>query len=101
MIKKGFFKAVAVGTTVWTLTKNIQKRLHENYTKRATCCSKQILEEPPHKTVVRPLTSHLINHSSKTKKLGTAGRSKDEFICDIFLRTPTHGRASVGGSPKT
>ena len=56
----------------------------------------QILRAIPQNevTTVRPLTSHLTNHPSKTKSL-------DELINDVLLRTPTHGRASIGRAART
>ena len=33
--------------------------------------------------------------------LNTAGGAKDELISDVFLRTPSHGRASVGRPART
>ena len=50
--------------TTITLTKCQEKKLHKD----AACCFEQILEAAPYKTAVQPLTSHLTNHSSKTKK---------------------------------
>ena len=40
------------------------------------------------RVTLRPLTSNLTNHPSKTIK--TCWRSKDEFIRDVLLWTPAH-----------
>ena len=68
--------------------------LHKN----AICYFERILEAAPHKTAaVQPLTSCLANHSSKTKKhAGSCWRSKDKYISNILLRTPTHGHTGLG-----
>ena len=46
----------------------------------------------PQKTTVRPLASHLTNHSSKTNKTCSALPGKqDELISGVLLQTPEHG----------
>ena len=63
------------------------------------CCFKQILEATPYKsTAVQPFTSHLTNHS---RHAGHCWRSKDEFISNVFLWTPTHGHTSIGQPVKS
>ena len=71
--KKGFFsKSGPVGTTLWIHSLDSHEMLVENVWwqiyKNATCSFEQILEETPHKTVVRPLASHLTNHPGQTNK---------------------------------
>ena len=72
--------------------------LHKN----AACCFEQILEAAPYKTaVVRPLTSYLINHPSKTSKTCCALLKKDKLMSNVLLWTHTHGLTSVGRPAKT
>ena len=62
------------------------KKLEGELPNDAMCYFEQILEAAPYKTAtVRSLTSHLENHPSKNK-----------FINEILLWTPTHGYNSVG-----
>ena len=64
--------------------------LHKN----ATSAFEQILEAAPYETaVVRPLVSHLSNHTSKTNK--TYWRSREELSNDVLLWTSTHGHTSI------
>ena len=41
------------------------------------------------------------NQIRRTRNAGHCWRSKDEFICDALLWTPSHGRASVGRPIRT
>ena len=53
------------GCTTWTLKKHIGEKLHKN----AMIYCEQILERTNNeKTAVRPLSSHITNHPSKTNK---------------------------------
>ena len=55
------------GRTSWTITKRLEKKFDGNY---SVCYLHQILGATPYKTAFRrPLTFHLINHPSKTKKI--------------------------------
>ena len=82
----GFFTSCdCVDTTLWMHHMNADKmhrektswELHNN----ATSYFEQILEATPHETtVVRPLTSHLKNHSSKINKICRALLEKQDWI---------------------
>ena len=51
---------------------------------------------------VRPLVSHLSNHDGKTKTCaGQCWKSKNKFISEVLLWTPTHGQANAGQPVKT
>ena len=68
------------------------------------CCFEQILEAALYKTAaVRPLISHLAKQRKKGEQdmLGTAGKSKDQFISDVLQWTHKHGHTSFGRSAKT
>ena len=43
---------------------------------------------------IRPLTSHLINHTIKMNK--TCGRSKEKLVSNFLLWIPEHLHASIG-----
>ena len=69
-----FFKAVAVsvllyGSTKWTFNKIHGEKARWELHKDTMCCFEQNLEAMTHRTAaVKPLTSHLTNHPSKTNK---------------------------------
>ena len=71
--------------------------------KNALRSYEQILGAAPIKTpVVRPHTSHLINHLSKTNKTCWAWLEKQERThSDVLLWTATHGYSGVGRQTKT
>ena len=85
-IKQDFFQSVAVSLllyrcTIWTLSKGIEKKLNENYTKtnprsntpqNSDCTATCLLSHKP-----------------------CEWRSKDELISHVLLWTPAHGHASV------
>ena len=96
------FQAVAVSIlqnwrTTKKLTKYIKKKLDRELFKIAIYCFEQILEGTPHEiAVLRPLTSHLINHHSKTKSHAVYFlRSKDELRRDVFLLCSTFTSSSL------
>ena len=61
----------------------VRWELHKN----ATGCFEQVLEAAPYKTaVVRPLTSHLINHLSKMNKTFQALTHKQHFLIDSYTQ---------------
>ena len=70
-----------------------EKKLVDNYTRVLRAVLNASWMQHSNKTaVVWPTTSHLINHSSKTRRhAGTAGE----------VRTQTHGCASVDRPEKT
>ena len=93
-------------STVWlhfldrneTLEEKGSWELHKN----SICGFEQILLTAPNKTaVVRPLTSHLINHPRKAGKLYLHNwRNKDELINGVHQWTPTHWRTNIGQATK-
>ena len=70
--------------------------------KETECCFEQIFEAAFSKTaIVRPLTSNLTNHTSKTNKTYPGGEPENELVSDIFLWSLTYGLSSVGWPAKT
>ena len=72
--------------------------LHEN----ATFCFEQILEAATHKTAVaQSPTSDLTIYVRQRRHARQCWRSKNDFICDVLLYTPSHTRGRVFWPAKT
>ena len=73
------------------------------WNKNVMSCIEKVLEATPHKTaaVRPPTTHHKTIQIKRTRHAGHCWRSKDELISDIFLWTPSQGRAKVGQSVRT
>ena len=63
----------------------------------------QVLATTPHETpTIRPLASHpKAIQVRRTRRAGHCWRSKDEFISDVLLWTPTYGQAKAGRPART
>ena len=98
-----FFQAAIVsillyGCTTWTLTKQLEKKLDGNYTRmlwailnkswRQHSTKYQLYGHPP------PITKAI--QVRWTKHAEHCWRSRDKFISDVLLWTPTYGRAKAG-----
>ena len=104
-IKQDFFQAS--NTTLWIHHMDTNKthgekarwELHKN----AAYSLEQILKAKVCKKIaVRPPASHLTNHLGKTNKYAKHCRKiKEKLNSDVFLWTPTHGRASVDRPVRT
>ena len=102
-IKRSFFQAVDVsillyGCTRWTLTKRMEKKLDDNYTRMLPAILNKSWRQHPTK---QQLYSHLppITKTIKvrrTRHTGHCWRNRDELISDVLLWTPSHGRAKSG-----
>ena len=107
-MKRSFFQAAVTsillyGCTTWTLTKRLEKKLDGNYTRmlRAT-----LNESWRHHPTRHQLYGHLppIMKTIQVRRSRCAGhcwRSRDEFIRDVLLWAPTHGRAKAGRPART
>ena len=107
-IKSSFFQALVLsillyGCTTWTLTKRTEKMIDGNYTEMLLAIlNKSWRLHPPN----HYLYGHLppIAKTIKvipTRHAGHCWRSRDEFISDVLLWTPSHGRANAGGPART
>ena len=68
-IKREFFQAVAMSALIGTETETLGEKATWELHKDDGICFEQILKEAPNKTAdLRPLTSHLTNHPSKTSQ---------------------------------
>ena len=103
-MKHSFFQAAVIslllyGCTTWTLTKRMEKKLNDNYSRmlRAIFIKSSTKQQlyghlpPIMKTIQVRWTTHV----------GHCWRSKDELISDILLWTPSHGQAKVGQPART
>ena len=107
-MKRSFFQAVVVsillyGCTTWMLTKQLKKKLDGNYTRMLQAILNKSWRQHPTK---HQLYSHLPPITKtiqvrRTRHAGHCWRSKDEFISDILLWTPTYGRATAGRPAQT
>ena len=101
-IKCSFFHAAVVsillyGCTTWTLTKRMEKKLDDNYTRMLHAILNKSWRQHPTK---QQLYGHLppIMKTIKvcrTRHVGHCWRSKDELIRDVLQWTPSHGRAKA------
>ena len=102
-MKRSFFPAVVVsirlyGCTTWTLIKRMEKKVDGNYTRMLQAILNKSWRQHPSK---QQLYSHLplITETIQVKRnrhVGHCWRSRDKHIRDVFLRTPSHGRAKAG-----
>ena len=85
------------GCTTCTLTKRMEKKLDGNYTRmlrailnkswRSHPTKQQLYGHPP------PITKTV--KIRQTRRAGHCWRSRDEFISDVLLWTPSHSRAKA------
>ena len=101
-MKHSFFQAVIVsillyGSSTWTLTKRLEKKLDGNYTRMLQAILNRSWRQ--HSTK-QQLYSHLtpITKTIQIRWIRHAGhcwRSRDKLISDVLLWTPSHGRAKA------
>ena len=107
-MKRSFFQAAAVsillyGCTTWTLTKRLEKNLDGNYTRILRAILNMCGRQHPTKHQLDgylPLITKTIK-VRRTRHAGHCWRSKDEFISDVLLSTPSYGRAKAGRPART
>ena len=91
------------GCTTWTLTKRLEKKLDDNYTRMLRAILGKSWRQHPTR---HQLYGHLppITKTIQvrwTRHAGHCWRSRDELIRDVLLWTPTHGRAKAGWPAQT
>ena len=101
--KHSFFQAAVVlillyGCTTWMLTKRMEKKLDDNYTRMLRAILNKSWRQHPTK---QQLYDHLppIMKTIKvrwTRHAGHSWRSRDKLISDVLLWTPSHGWAKAG-----
>ena len=102
-MKRSFFQAAVVsillyGCTTWTLTKCMEKNLDGNYTRMLWAILNKSWRQHPTK---QQLYGHLppimkTIQVRRTRHAEHSWRSRDEFISDVLLSTPSNGRAKAG-----
>ena len=91
------------GCPTWTLTKWLEKKPDGNYIKMLRAILYRSWRQ--HHTK-QQLYGHLPPMARtiqirRTRHAGYCRRSKDELISDVFLWTPSHGRAKAGRPVRT
>ena len=90
--------------TTWTLTKLLEKKLDGNYTRMLRAILNKSWRQHPtrHQLYGPPASYHeKLFKLDEPDMQDTAGGSRDEFIRDLLLWTPTHGRAKAGRPART
>ena len=91
------------GCTIWTITKRLKKKLDGNYTRRLQAILNKFMRQHPTKQQqyghLPPITKTM--KIRRTRYAGHCWRSRDEFISDVLLLTPSHGRAKAGRPART
>ena len=102
-MKRSFFQAAVTsillyGCTTWTLTKRLEKKLDDNYTRMLRAILNKSWRQHPTRHQLYdhlpPITKAI--QVRRTRHAGHCWRSRDELIRDVLLWTPTHGRAKAG-----
>ena len=107
-MKRRFFRQAVVSIllyecTTWTLTKRLEKKLDDNYTRMLWAILNKSWRQYPTRY---QLYSHLppITKTIQVRRTRHAGHcwiSRDELISDVLLWTPTYGRAKAGRPART
>ena len=107
-MKRSFFKAAVAsillyGCTIWTLTKQLEKKLDGNYTRMLRAIlNKSWWQHPTRHQLyghLPPITKTI--QVRQTRHAGHCWRSRDELISEYLLWAPTHGRARTGRPART
>ena len=107
-MKRSFFQTAVVsillyGRTIWTLTKQLEKKLDGNYTRMLRAILNKSWWQHPTR---HQLYGHLLPITKtiqvrRTRHAGHCWRSKDELLSDVLLWTPTYGQAKAGQPAQT
>ena len=107
-MKRSFFQAAVVsilqyGCTTWTLTKRLEKKLDDNYTRMLRAILNKSWRQHPtgHQLYghLPPITKTI--QARRTIPAEHCWRSRDELIRDVLLWTPTYDRAKAGRPART
>ena len=107
-MKRSFFQAAVTSillywSTTWTLTKRLEKKLDRNYTRMLRAILNRSWRQHPTRHQLYghlpPITKTI--QVRRTRHAGQCWRSRNEFISDVLLWTPTHGRAKAGRPART
>ena len=107
-MKRSFFLAAVVsillyGSTTWTLTKRLEKKLDGNYTRMLRAILNKSWRQHPTRHQLYghlpPITKTI--QARRTRHAGHCWRSRDELISDVLLWIRTYGRAKAGRPART
>ena len=107
-MKRSFFPTVVVsillyGCTTWTLTKRTEKKHDGNYTRMLWALLNKSWRQHPTKPQmyghIPPITKTI--QVRRTRHSGHCWRSRDEFISDVLLWTPSQSWAKTGQPART
>ena len=107
-MKRSFFQAAVVsillyGSTNWTLTKRLEKKLDGNYTRILRAILNKSRRQHPTKYQIYghlpPITKTI--QVRRTRHAEHCWRCKDELIRQVLQWTPTYGRAKAGRLART
>ena len=107
-MKRSFFQAAVVsillyGSTTWTLTKQLEKKLDGNYTRMLRAILNKSWRQHPTRHQLYghlpPITKTI--QVRRTRHAGHCWRSRDELISNVLLWTPTYDRAKAGRPART
>ena len=107
-MKRSFFQAAVVsillyGCTTWMLTKRLEKKLDSNYTRMSRAILGKSCQQHHSKHQLYgqlpPITKTI--QVRRTRHAGHCWRSRDEFMSDVLLWTPTYGQARAGRPART
>ena len=102
-MKCSFFQAVILsillyGCTKWMLTKRMEKKLDDNYTRMLRAVLNRSWRQHPTKQqlygYLPPITKTI--QLRQTRHAGHCWRSREKLISDVLLWTPSHGRVKAG-----
>ena len=107
-MKSSFFQAAVVSIllyrcTIWTLTKQLEKKLDGYYTRMLRAILNKSWWQHPTKYQLYghlpPITKTI--QARRTRHAEHSWRSRDELISHVLLWTPTYGRAKAGRPAQT
>ena len=100
---KKFVSSLLYGCTTWTLTKRLEKKLDGNYIRMLQAIVNKSWWQHPTKHQLYghlpPITKTI--QVRRTRHAGHCWRSRNEFISNVLLWTPTYGRAKAGRPART
>ena len=107
-MKRSFFQAAVTsillyGCTTWTLTKWLEKKLDDSYTRMLRAILNKSWRQHPTRHQLYghlpPITKTI--QVRRTRQAGHCWRGRDELISDVLLWTPIYGRAKAGRPART
>ena len=107
-MKRSCFQAAVVsillyGCTTWKLTKRLEKKVDDNYTRMLRAILNKSWRQHPTRHQLYghlpPITKTI--QARRTRHAGHCWGSRDELISDVLLWTPSYGRAKAGLPART